>query len=66
MTAVGKHENRALDAREELLNNHACRSLTKHSAEHFLEFALGFVERRHNEDALTCAQAVGLEHIGRL
>ena len=66
VTPVGKDEHRALDAGEELLDDHTGRGVAEHSAEHLTQLALRFVEGGEDEHALAGTQSVGLQHIGRL
>ncbi len=64
--AIGEHEYRALYAAEKLLDDHPCRGIAEHSAEHLLQLLLGFVESGQYEHTLSGAQSVGLEHVWRL
>ena len=63
---VGEHEDRAFDARQELLDDDGGRSCTKHTIEHQAEFVASLVEGGEDEHALAGCQTVGLEHIGCL
>ena len=64
VAAVGEHEDGAFDARKEFFDDHARRSVAKLSAEHFAERILRFFEGGENQNPLTGAQSVGLQHIG--
>ena len=63
---VGQDEYRTLNTAQELLDDHAGRSVAEHTAEHLLELLLGLFEGRENQNALTGTQPVGLEYIRRL
>ena len=66
MLAVGEYEHRTFDAAEVLLDDDAAGSIAKHSAQHLLQLTACLVERWQDEHTLSGAQAVGLQHIGRL
>ena len=63
--AVGQHEDRTLDAAEELLDDDAAGGPAEHAAEHLLQLLLSLVERGQDEHTLAGAETVGLEHVGR-
>ena len=64
--AVGKHKHRALDAAEELLDNHLCRGVSEHAVEHLLQFLLSLLESGEYQHTLAGAQTVSLQHIRSL
>ena len=63
---VGEHEHGALNAREELLDDHAGRCRTEHAAQHLAQLPLGLLDGVEDEHTLTGTEAIGLEHIGCL
>ena len=79
VASVGEHKHRALNAAEELLDDHASRSIAELArmpergcslrcgvgghSKHILQLTLGLVERGNDEHSLAGAEAVGLQHI---
>ena len=61
--SVGKYKDAALDTTHELFNDHTAGGVAKHAAEHLFKLLLGFFEGGEDEYALSCTEAVGLEHI---
>ena len=66
MLTIGQHEHRALYTTQELLDDHATGGIAKHTAQHLLQLFLGFFKGGEYQHALSCAQTVGLQHIGSL
>ena len=60
--AVGSHKDRAFDAAQELLDDHAGAGDAELSVEHCGEFLFCGVEVVEDHDALTGCEAVGLEY----
>ena len=63
MLTVGQYEDGALDAAHEFLDDDTAGGVAEHTAEHLLQFLLGFVQCRQDEHTLACAQAVGLQNV---
>ena len=61
--AISEYEHRALDTAHELLDYHATRSITEHTAQHLLQLFLGLVECRQNQHTLTSAQTISLKNV---
>ena len=63
VASVCKYKDRALYAAEILLDDYPCGSVSEHTGEHFLQFLSGFIKCRQDENALSGAQSVSLQHI---
>ena len=64
--AVGKYKYRALDAAEELLDDHTGRGVAEHTAEHLTELFLGLLKGRKDEDTLAGTESVSLQYVRSL
>ena len=53
VVAVSQHEDRALDAAEELLDDHTARRIAEHAAQHLLQLLFSLLQRRQYQHTLT-------------
>ena len=63
MLTVSKNKHRALNAAQELLDDHGSRSVTKLAAEHVAKLVDGFIQRIQNQNAFASSQAISLQHV---
>ena len=66
MLTIGQYKHGALDAAQELLDDHTAAGVAKHATQHLFQLLLGLLQRRQDEHAFACTEAVGLQHIGSL
>ena len=64
--AVGKHEDAALYAAHELLDDHSAAGTSKHTAQHLLQFLLGLFQRGEDEYSLSGTQTIGFQDVRSL
>ena len=62
--AIRQYEYRTLDAAHKLLDDHLCRSVAEHTAQHLLQLLLSLVEGGQNQYALAGTKSVGFQHVG--
>ena len=64
MVAVRQHKYGALDAAQELFDDHRCRSIAEHTAEHLFQLFLSLFQGRQDQYTFTGAKSVCFQHVG--